>query len=126
MSKFTMFSIAVLVAVYFLAAPPAPTPDGVKNEPVQVEPTPEVEPVKNAILEIQSATWCAPCRRFKASGIINELKSQGWTIVYADGLGKSYPTFRLWVNGEQKTWSGYSSKSSFYRTFNSNMKKLQD
>ena len=124
MSRFiTLFSATVFGIVFFYANPNDTTPDGAKDEIVKVEPV--VVPVKTALIEIQSADWCAPCRKFKASGIIKELKAQGWDIKYVSNLGKSYPTFRVWVDGKSKTWSGYGSKSSFYRTLKSNMKKLK-
>ena len=122
MSRFiTLLSATTLGIVFFYANPNDTTFDEVKNEIVKVDPV----PVKTALIEIQTADWCAPCRRFKASGIIKELKAQGWDIKYVSNLGKCYPTFRVWVDGESKTWSGYGSKSSFYRTLKANMKKLK-
>ena len=92
---------------------------------VQPEPVVEVVPVKNAIIEMQLADWCSPCRKFKASGAIKELEAKGWTIVYTDKIAKSYPTFRIWVNGESSIFSGYSSKTKFYRTLKSHIQRLK-
>ena len=125
MSKFNLLSMVIFGLVFFYAEPsdnPSVGTEGNNEEAVVVEP----KVVKNAIFEIQSATWCAPCRRFKSSGIIDELREQNWTIKFVDDIGKSYPTFRMWVNGKSVTWSGYSKKSLFYRTFNKNMRSITD
>jgi len=82
--------------------------------------------IKNAIIEMQLADWCGPCKRLKASGAIQELERQGWTIVYTDGVARSYPSFRVWVDGESKVFSGYSSKSSFFNRIKSIVKDLKD
>ncbi len=90
-------------------------------KPVDVTPTPTPEPepvVKNGIVEIQTADWCAPCKRLKASGAIKDLENKGWDVQYVNGIGKSYPTIKIWVKGSSKTFSGFSSKSAFFRTFN--------
>ena len=93
---------------------------------VIVEEIPEPEPTKNAVVEMQLADWCGPCRKFKASGIIRELKAKGWTIKYTTDIGKKYPSFRVWVRGKSEEFTGYSSKSSFYKRLNSIVKKLKD
>jgi len=82
--------------------------------------------IKNAIIEMQLADWCGPCKRLKASGAIQELERQGWTIVYTDGIASSYPSFRVWVDGESKVFSGYSRKSSFFSRIKSIVKDLKD
>ena len=81
---------------------------------------------KNAIIEMQLADWCGPCKRLKASGAIQELERQGWTIVYTDGIANSYPSFRVWVDGESKVFTGYSRKSSFFTRIKSIVKELKD
>lgn len=90
-----------------------------------VEVTPEVVPTKNAIIEMQLADWCSPCRAFKRSGIIKDLEAKGWTIVYTDDIASKYPSFRVWVNGESSTFSGYSNRASFFRTIKSIIKDLK-
>ena len=82
--------------------------------------------IKNAIIEMQLADWCGPCKRLKASGAIQELEKQGWTIVYTDGIANSYPSFRVWVDGESKVFTGYSRKSSFFNRIKSIVKDLKD
>jgi len=82
--------------------------------------------VKNAIIEMQLADWCSPCKRLKASGAIQELEKQGWTIVYTDGIASKYPSFRVWVNGESKVFTGYSKKSSFFTRIKNIVKDLKD
>jgi hypothetical protein len=82
--------------------------------------------VKNAIIEMQLADWCSPCKRLKASGAIQELEKQGWTIVYTDGIASKYPSFRVWVDGESKVFTGYSRKSSFFSRIKSIVKDLKD
>jgi len=82
--------------------------------------------IKNAIIEMQLADWCGPCKRLKASGAIQELEKQGWTIVYTDGIASSYPSFRVWVDGESKVFTGYSRKSSFFTRIKSIVKDLKD
>ena len=82
--------------------------------------------VKNAIIEMQLADWCGPCKRLKASGAIQELEKQGWTIVYTDGIASKYPSFRVWVDGKSKVFTGYSRKSSFFTRIKSIVKDLKD
>ena len=72
------------------------------------------------------ADWCGPCKRLKASGPIQEHEKQGWTIVYTDGIANSYPSFRVWVDGESKVFTGYSRKSSFFTRIKSIVKDLKD
>ena len=100
------------------------------DTPAHVEPIvivePEVEPIKTAIIEMQLADWCKPCRRFKASGAIAELKKNDWEIKYTDGIAKSYPSFRVWVDGKSSTFSGYSSKNNFFRILKKHMADLKD
>ena len=81
------------------------------------ETTEDVKPVveNKSTIECQLADWCGPCKAFKRSGAIKELEAKGWTIKYVDGIGKSYPSFRVTVNGKSQTFSGYSNKSAFYR-----------
>ena len=87
---------------------------------------PDVVPVKTAIIEMQLADWCNPCKRLKASGVISELKKKGWDIKYVDDIGKTYPSFRVWVDGKSSTFSGYSSKNSFYRILKKHLNDLKD
>jgi thiol-disulfide isomerase/thioredoxin len=91
---------------------------------VEVQQEPEAEPVKNAVIELQLADWCGPCRKFKASGAVRELEAQGWTIVYTDNISRSYPSFRVWVNGKSSVFSGYSSKARFFSTLKKHIKDL--
>lgn len=96
------------------------------EEKVVIEVTPPKVVVKNAIIEMQLADWCSPCKRLKASGAIQELERKGWTIVYTDGIASKYPSFRVWVNGESKTFTGYSKKSSFFSRIKSIVKDLKE
>ena len=80
------------------------------------ESTEEVKPsVQKSVLECQVADWCAPCRAFKRSGAIEELKAKGWTIKYVTNIGTKYPSFRVVIDGKSETFSGYSNKSGLYR-----------
>lgn len=96
------------------------TPD--KDVSPAVEP--KEEPKTMGVIELQLADWCGPCRKFKASGIIEELEANGWKIKYVSNLGKKYPSFRLRIKDKSSTWTGYSSKSGFYKTLKSKMKLL--
>jgi len=82
--------------------------------------------IKNAIIEMQLADWCSPCKKLKSSGAIQELEKQGWTIVYTDGIASKYPSFRVWVDGKSKVFTGYSKKSSFFARIKSIVKDLKD
>jgi len=88
---------------------------------VKVEP----EPVKNAIIEYYTMPGCSPCIKFKNSGVIKQLEAKGWKVVKVSN-GKLAPTFTVWVNGKSLSWSGYSSKSSFFNTLKMKMKALTD
>ncbi len=120
----------VITSALFALSLWAYLPSNTVNKPVHVEPIvivePDVEPIKTAIIEMQLADWCGPCRKFKASGAIAELKKKGWKIEYTDGIAKSYPSFRVWVDGKSSTFSGYSSKNSFFRILKKHMADLKD
>ena len=98
----------------------------VEEKAIEVEIVVPKVIIKNAIIEMQLADWCGPCKRLKASGAIQELERQGWTIVYTDGIANSYPSFRVWVDGESKVFSGYSRKSYFFNRIKSIVKDLKD
>jgi len=116
-----ILSSLVFALTFFYCVPNEPTVQDQRDSVEEVER----EPVKTAIIEMQLADWCGPCRRFKASGAIKELEKNGWTIKYVDGIGKSYPSFRVWVDGKSGTFSGYSSKSSFFKKLKSIMKSIK-
>ena len=94
------------------------------KEEVKPEPIVEDEPKHKGTIELQLADWCSPCRRFKAAGIIDELKAKGWEVRFVTNISKKYPSFRLKIDGKERIWTGYSSKTSFYRMFNRMMKEL--
>ena len=120
----------IITSALFVLSLWAYLPLNTASTPARVEPIvivePEVEPVKTAIIEMQLADWCGPCRRFKASGAIAELKKSGWEIKYTDGIARSYPSFRVWVDGKSSTFSGYSSKNNFFRILKKHMADLKD
>ena len=120
----------IITSALFVLSLWAYMPLDTASTPAHVEPIvivePEVEPVKTAIIEMQLADWCGPCRRFKASGAIAALKKSGWEIKYTDGIAKSYPSFRVWVDGKSSTFSGYSSKNNFFRILKKHMAELKD
>ena len=116
-----LISIVVFGLTYFFCEPSKPVVQDQRDPVEEVER----EPVKTALIEMQLADWCGPCRRFKASGAIKELEKNGWTIKYTDGISSSYPSFRVWVDGKSETFSGYSSKSSFFKRLKSIIKKLK-
>jgi thiol-disulfide isomerase/thioredoxin len=89
---------------------------------VEVEVEEEVKSVR--VIEMQLADWCSPCRKFKAAGIVAELEAAGWTVKYVSNIGKKYPSFRVVIDDKAMSWTGYSSKNSFYRTLKSKMKQL--
>ena len=115
-------NLLVASLVWFcVEAKPAKIIEVVKEETVV-----DIKPAeKHNILEYQSMRGCSPCIKFKNAKIIAELEAKGWKVVKVEGISKYSPSFRLWINGKQKSWTGYSSKKSFYRTFNQNMKDLQ-
>ena len=119
-------SICVFVITYFFCVPRASN-KVVAN--IKVNPTHEVkvepEIKKNAIIEMQLADWCASCKRLKASGVIPELKTKGWKIEYNDKIGGSFPTIRVWVKGESRTFSGFRTEAAFYRTLNKNIRDMK-
>ena len=104
----------------------APFRSTVEEKAIEIEIVVPKVIIKNAIIEMQLADWCGPCKRLKASGAIQELEKQGWTIVYTDGIANSYPSFRVWVDGESKVFTGYSKKSSFFTRIKSIVKDLKD
>jgi hypothetical protein len=120
-----LLSVVLFGWTYFYCHPT--TAKTLPQREVQHDFTPEIEvaPVKTAIIEMQLATWCGPCKRLKASGAIKELEKSGWTIKYTDGIGSSYPSFRVWVKGRSETFSGYSSKGSFFKRIKGIQERLE-
>jgi len=120
----------IITSVMFALSLWAYLPLGTSKDKARVEPIvivePEVEPIKTAVIEMQLADWCGPCRRFKASGAVAELKKNGWTVEYKSDIAKSYPSFRVWVDGKSSTFSGYSSKNNFFRILKKHMADLKD
>jgi len=115
-----LFFTTLLIVIFQSTSNPKP------EDKQEVSPVVPVEPVMTAIIEMQLADWCGPCRRFKASGAIKELERKGWEIRYTDGIAKTYPSFRVWVDGKSSTFSGYSSKDGFFRKLKSVIKKLEE
>jgi len=116
-------AILFIIAAHIFCVPLSDDIQAVNPQPVVIEDVePEVK-VKGTI-ELQLADWCTPCKKFKAAGIIAELEELGWEIKYVSNIGKKYPSFRLVIDGKGLSWSGYGSKSSFYRTLKSKMKQL--
>ncbi len=115
-----ILSAVVFLLTFFFCKPAEQPVDEDKRDPIV-----EVAPVKTAIIEMQLADWCGPCRAFKRSGAIKELEKEGWTIKYSDNIARVYPSFRVWVDGESKTFSGYSNKSSFFRKLKSIIKDIK-
>jgi len=118
-----LFFVTLFVVVFTTSDSPASKDKQDDHAVVPVEP---IEPVKTAIIEIQTADWCGPCRKMKASGAIKELEKSGWTIVYRDDLGKSFPTFRVWVKGDSRTFSGFSTKSRLFAKIRQVMKEMKE
>ena len=119
--KFLVASNALTFAMtWFL------TSEVVKAEP-QPQPVVEVEPepVKNGIIEYFTMERCGPCIKFKNSGVIRELEAQGWKVVKASS-GRVAPTFTVWVNGKSAKFSGFSTKSNFFKTLKAKMKELEN
>ena len=118
-------SICVLIAVYIFVHPSTE----IRHEPSPQEESKvevEVKPVaKNAIIELQLADWCGPCKKLKASGIVRELENKNWTVEYNDSIGGSFPTIRVWIKGKSRTFSGFSTKAAFYRTLNKHIRDLK-
>jgi hypothetical protein len=102
------------------------TSEVVKADP-QPQPAVEVEkePVKNGVIEYFTMDYCGPCIKFKNSGVIKELEENGWKVVRVKS-GKVAPTFTVWVNGESAQFSGFSTKSNFFRTLKATMKDLKN
>ena len=125
MKSHLIITITSFVMALYLCVPSSDKPAHV-GPIVEVQPEQETEPVKTALIEMQLADWCGPCRKFKASGAIKELEAAGWTVEYKSGLSKSYPSFRIWVDGKSSTFSGYSNKTNFFRTLKKRIEDLKD
>jgi hypothetical protein len=95
---------------FYVDTKPAVEPDPIKEETiVDVKP-----PQKHNVLEYQSMRNCSPCIKFKNAKIIEELEKNGWKVVKVEKISRYSPTFRVWINGKYKQWTGYGSKKSFY------------
>ena len=117
-------AIVILAAAHFLCVS-APDDIQARNfDPVVEVETADTQPMTKGVIELQLADWCAPCRKFKASGIIKELEEAGWTVKYSSDIARKYPSFRLTIDGKTRSWSGYSSKSRFYSKMKSLMSEL--
>ena len=122
--KFTSVLFVITAAFCYLPAtqgsPKVDTPKIVKPDD-KVDP-----PAVEMLLEVQSATWCGPCRKMKASGVLDELKSLGWEVkIVSKGLGRMYPTFRVTIKGKQETFTGFSSKPRLISKLNTISKRLK-
>jgi len=122
------FTLAFLLASNLLVASLTwfVTSERAVAEPIVVdEAKVEPEPVKNGIIEYFTMPNCAPCIKFKNSGAIRELESKGWKVVKVES-GSLAPTFTVWIDGKPASWTGFSSKSSFFRILKLKMKDLRD
>lgn len=110
---------------------PQSTANEVDVQPVvedEVKPAPE--PVVKKVLEVQTASWCRPCKQMKKDKTLEELQSQGWEIKYVDDIknsrGKrSFPSFRVRIGDKSKAWIGYSSKASLIKKVNDLYEQLK-
>lgn len=114
----------LLIAAAHIYCVPASHDIQAENPLPVVEEDIEPEVKTKGTIELQLAEWCGPCRKFKAAGIIKELEELGWEIKYVSDISKKYPSFRLVIDDKKVSWTGYSSKSSFYRMLKSKMKQL--
>jgi len=123
MKTHLLLSIVLLAWTYFYCHPAE-----AKGEPQREAPQETVKEeveVAKPLIEVQSADWCAPCRRLKASGAISELKKAGWEVKYTTGFAKSYPSFRVTVEGKSEIFSGYSSKSQLFKQIKAISERLK-
>lgn len=125
MKSHLLLSIVLFGWTFFYCHPTKATIEPQREVQQDLQPEKDVVPVKNAIIEMQLADWCRPCLNLKRSGAIQELEKQGWTIEYVDGIGKSYPSFRVWTNGKNRDFSGYSNKSRFFAKIKSLVKEMK-
>ena len=65
----------------------------------------------SGVIEIETADWCGPCKKFKRE-CKAELIKMGWKIIEKKPNGR-VPRFTVWKDGKAKTWTGYSSKKRF-------------
>jgi len=117
-------AILFIAAAHLFCVPASDDIQARNFEPVVEVETIEVQPKTKGVIELQLADWCAPCKKFKASGIIKELEEAGWTIKYSSDIARKYPSFRLTIDGKSRVWSGYSSKSRFYSHLKTYMNEL--
>lgn len=109
---------------------PGCTKGATEKKPAEVKPV--VKPVvKNAVIEVYSGEVrngiekCPPCALFKRQ-MVQSLRDNGWTVeVYETPMGYPTPTFKVWVNGQNELFTGYSGKDSFINTVNSIVSKLK-
>jgi hypothetical protein len=97
---------------------------GAGQKPVEIKPV--VKPVlKNAVIEVYSSERCPPCALFKRQ-MLQSLRDNGWTVTVTEQpMGYPTPTFKVWVNGQNELFTGYSGKESFVATVNSIVSKLK-
>lgn len=121
--KFTSVLFIITAAFCYL---PATQGSQETEAPEIVTPDKKVDPPESKmILEVQTASWCGPCRKMKASGVLEDLKKLGWEVrIVEKGLGRMYPTFRVTIKGKQETFTGFSSKSRLISKLNTIRKRL--
>jgi thiol-disulfide isomerase/thioredoxin len=116
--KFTsLLFLATALFCYF----PATSDSASADVPEVVTPDEKVDPpAVKMLLEVQSASWCGPCRKMKASGVLEDLKKLGWEVkMVPNGIGRMFPSFRVTINGKSETLKpGYSNKSSLLDKIN--------
>ena len=104
--KEILTGILLIAGAHFICVPVSHDIQADNFLPVVEVEVVDVQPKTKGVIELQLADWCAPCKKFKASGIIKELEEAGWTVKYSSDITRKYPSFRLTIDGKSRVWSG--------------------
>ncbi len=108
------FLAAVVIAIFaFQSCKTSPPVQEKASGPVyssQEETKPE--PVKRNLITAYTASWCGPCKLWKAE-CYGALLKAGWEVKIVESNGGPVPRFEIESNGRKTAWTGYSGRAGF-------------
>ena len=105
---------SVLLTIFVIqscetAPPTQETASGpVYSAPAETEP----KPIKRNLVTAYTASWCGPCKLWKAE-CYGALLKAGWEVNIVESDGGPVPRFEVESNGRKTAWTGYSGRQGF-------------
>ena len=94
-----------------------------RHEGGQPEAKVDNKPEPSTII-VHSESWCGPCQAFKRE-CVQPLRDAGWRVVIKSSEGKPVPRFVVKIDGESRTWTGYSGRPSFMQRLKDVINEIQ-